>query len=368
MRLLSNTDVEQVIDMKETIDVLDKAYAAWGDNSALNRPRSDMVEPKAQENRAYIFKTMDGLVPEAGVAAVRINSDIIQWYQRNGVTVKDRLPTAKGKRWNAFMLVFSTETGELIGILPDGVLQKTRVAATCGLGAKYLARQDAEVVGLLGSGWQASAQVLAYCAVRNIKQIKVFSPTQENRERFAREMNSQVEAEVVAVSSAEEAVRQSHIVATVTNAIDPVFDADWLEPGSFVTCVKHAELGEKVFRKMDAGFINTRETEPLNYIIGQEQQPIRAHDPAVILTGEVAASASKATTGITFDWRGLPELRHVIAGKQLGRTDDKQIVAFINNIGLGLQFAAVSSVVLKKAEEQGIGRELPGEWFSSEYQ
>ena len=90
----------------------------------------------------------------------------------------------------------------------DGVLQRMRVGGANGVATKYLARQDAETVGLIGSGWQAGSQVMAVCEARRIKKIKVFSPTRENREKFARETSKIVGVEIVAVDSYEEAVRE----------------------------------------------------------------------------------------------------------------------------------------------------------------
>ena len=76
---------------------------------------------------------------------------------------------------SGLVLLFSTENGEPLAIMPDGVMQRMRVGAANGLGVKYLARKDASTVGILGSGWQAGAQLMAACAVRKIETIRCFS-------------------------------------------------------------------------------------------------------------------------------------------------------------------------------------------------
>src|SRR6185436_7236801 len=106
-----------------------------------------------------------------------------------------------------------------------------RVGATSAVASKYLARQDAKVMALLGSGEQAKTQVTAHACVRNLKKVKVFSPTKANREKFAKEMSAETGIEVVAVDSAEEAVRGSDIDTAATNTVEPVIQGKWVGPG-----------------------------------------------------------------------------------------------------------------------------------------
>src|SRR5207253_8550499 len=136
----------------------------------------------------YSLKSMDGICPKLGVGAVRINSDIITWPEFGGNARRVKLPSAPNQRYVGLVLLFSSETGEPLAIMPDGVMQRIRVGAANGLGIKYLARQSASSVGILGSGWQAGAQLMAVCAVRDIKTIRCFSPDRDRREAFAREM------------------------------------------------------------------------------------------------------------------------------------------------------------------------------------
>ena len=91
--------------------------------------------------------------------------------------VREKVPAAPGNRYAGLVLLFSAENGEPLAILPDGVMQRMRVGAANGLGIKYLARKNASTVGILGSGWQAGTQLMAACAVRDIKPIRCFSPT-----------------------------------------------------------------------------------------------------------------------------------------------------------------------------------------------
>src|SRR6202012_678756 len=114
-------------------------------------------------------------------------SDIVTFPKKGNNVVREKVPSANG-RYVGLVLLFSTENGAPLAIMPDGVMQRMRVGAANGLGVKYLARKDAKTVGILGSGWQAGAQLMAVCAVRDIETIRCFSPDREHRETFAREM------------------------------------------------------------------------------------------------------------------------------------------------------------------------------------
>ena len=161
--ILSNADVEKLLTMRECIAVLEEAYVELAQGRGVSRTRSDSLTPTTRPDALYSLKSMDGVVPKLGVGAVRINSDIVTWPKQGNTMRRVKVPAAPNNRYVGLVLLFSTETGEPLAILPDGVMQRMRVGATNGLGIKYLARQNATRVGLLGSGWQAGAQLMAVC-------------------------------------------------------------------------------------------------------------------------------------------------------------------------------------------------------------
>jgi ornithine cyclodeaminase/alanine dehydrogenase-like protein (mu-crystallin family) len=105
---------------------------------------------------------------------------------------KEKQPAAPGSKFCGLILLFSTRNGEPLAIMPNGIIQRLRVACTNALGAKYMAPSSASVYGLIGSGWQASGQALAMAAVLPLREIRIYSPTQANRERLARELKAQL--------------------------------------------------------------------------------------------------------------------------------------------------------------------------------
>jgi ornithine cyclodeaminase/alanine dehydrogenase-like protein (mu-crystallin family) len=237
-------------------------------------------------------------------------------------------------------------------------MQRLRVAVTSALAATRMALPDAHVLGILGSGWQAGAHVPAMCATRKIKRVQVFSPTREHRETFVREMADKTGVEVVAMEAADDAAAGAHILVAATNAASPVVQAEWLRPGVHVTCVKDSELGEKTIRKANRVVIHARRFAPENYIAGWDEK-IVAHDPIDFVSGrEKVAPALQPPF-----WTAAPELKELIAGKVSGRESADEITCFINNIGLGLQFAALGAAAYQEARSKGIGKEIPTEWF-----
>src|SRR5262245_43186499 len=240
--ILSNDDVEKLLTMRDCIEVMEEAYVELADGRGISRTRSDCFAPTARADALYSLKSMDGVAPKLGVGAVRINSGISTWPQRGNNMRREKVPAAPNNRYVGLVLLFSVENGEPLAILPDGVMQRMRVGAANGLGIKHLARANAKSVGILGSGWQAGAQLMAACAVREIETIRCFSPNAQNRESFAAEMGALLGVEVVPVGQPEEAIAGADIVMCATNSIDHIFFARWLEPGMHVSSIKRPEI------------------------------------------------------------------------------------------------------------------------------
>jgi alanine dehydrogenase len=360
MMILSNEDVSSLLSMDNCLHHLETAYKEMSDGTAVNRPRSDLYLPATTSGGVYCFKTMEGGLTREKVVALRLNSDVIKWEERGGRIIKDKVPAAPGNKWVGLVLLFSAETGEPLAIFPDGIIQGIRVAASSGLAARFLARQDAAVLGMLGSGWQARAHAKAMCAVRSIKKIMVHSPTKVNRETFAAEMEKELGLAADAAPSGEAVAQSADILVAATNSVSRVVPPEWLRPGMHVTCVKITELGEETLRKFDRLVIHTRKWAPDNYITGFNDEKVEAHDPINLLAeGPTGSSAAPKQPF----WLGAPELKDMVARKVPGRQSTNEISCFNNNIGLGIQFAALGKAIFDGAKVKGLGREIPTDWF-----
>ena len=351
--ILSNDDVAKVLTMRDCIAVMEDAYRELAEGRGVSRTRSDCFTPTTRQDALYSLKSMDGVAPKLGVGAVRINSDIITWPKRGNNMRREKVPSAPGGRYVGLVLLFSVETGEPLAILPDGVMQRIRVGAANGLGMKYLARKDAKVVGILGSGWQAGSQLMAVCAVRDIETIRCFSPNAENRIAFAEAMSVELGVPVTPVGQPEDAIGGADIVMCATNSIDHIFFAPSIEPGMHITSIKRPEI--------DVGAVKRAERVVIHW---NEPSPIHVAAKGVVIEEKVEGRGWALAGEIDFD--KLPTLPELIAGRVEGRRRDDEVTCFINNIGLGYQFAAAGSVVYQKAKAAGIGHDLPTDWFTED--
>ena len=351
--ILSNDDVARVLTMDDCIAVMEDAYVELAEGRGVSRTRSDCFTPTARADALYSLKSMDGVVPKLGIGAVRINSDIITWPKRGNTMRREKVPAAPGGRYVGLVLLFSVENGEPLAILPDGVMQRMRVGAANGLGIKYLARKNARTVGILGSGWQAGAQLMAACAVRDIAVVRCFSPNAANRELFAQEMSATLGVPVEAVGQPEEAIEGADIVMCATNSIDHVLFAHSIAPGIHITSIKRPEIDVGAVKRADRVVIHWNEPTPIH---------VAAKD--VVIEEKVEGRGWTLAGEIDFDT--LPTLPDLVAGRVDGRRRDDEVTCFINNIGLGYQFAAAGAVVYRKAKALGLGHDLPTDWFTED--
>jgi ornithine cyclodeaminase/alanine dehydrogenase-like protein (mu-crystallin family) len=354
--LLTNDEVERVITMRECLDVMERAYAELGRGIGVSRTVSQIFSPTAHaEDALYSFKSMDGVAPFLGVAAIRLTSEILTWPRdASGRAKKVRIGAAPNGRYIGLVLLFSTTTGEPLAIFPDGIVQRMRVGATTGLAAKYLARADATEVAMIGCGWQAHAQVLAIAEVRKVRRVRCYSPNAEKRVAFAWDMAERTGIAIEASPSPQEAVRGADMVLCATNSFSPVYLADWIEPGLHVSSIQHAELEPKIFAKVDVLVAH--------YTAGR---PATIDASCGVTQAEETEDMRRAVRAALAE-RQLPNLHDLVLGRAAGRTAPQQVSCFLNHVGLGYQFAAVGAIVHRNARAQGVGRELPTDWFTED--
>jgi len=351
MILLNNDDVEQALTPQDSITATETIYRELAEGKAINRPRSQTympVESKEHPGFRYRFKSQEGSGVECGVWALRITSDMAGFSWTAGVKRRRILPVATGNRYCGMVILFDLERIEPIAIMPDGVIQKVRVAALSVVGAKYLAPEKPKVLGLFGSGWQAGAHLEFLCSEFPFEQVKVYSPNQEHCREFCRKMAAQLGRRIDAVDTPRQAVEGCDVVQAATAAWDAVFDGHWVEKGMYVASIggsdasnKRREIDDETIRRADLYVVHSKEVARL------DQSPD---------VWEVAQKGIKS-------WESIQEIQDLVAGSVKGRTSADQITVFNNNTGAGTQFAAVGAAVLKRARSMGLGREIPTEWF-----
>jgi alanine dehydrogenase len=349
--LLNNDEVEKVLTPEVSIEATEAIYRELAEGVAYNRPRSQVympVESKGHPGFHYRFKSQEGGSPSTGVWALRITSDMSGHSFTAGVKRRRILPVATGNRFCGLVILFDIERVEPIAIMPDGIIQKMRVAALSTVGAKYLAPAKPKVLGLFGSGWQAGAHIEYLCRVFDFEEIKVYSPNEEHRRQFAENMSRKLGRKVVATASPRETVEGSDFIQAATASWDAVFDGHWVDRGMYIASIggadassKRREIDDETIRRADLYIVHSKEVARL------DQSPD---------IWEVAQKGIK-------EWDSIHEIQHLLTGKVAGRTHPDQVTVFNNNTGAGTQFAALGSAVLKGARDLGLGRELPTEWF-----
>lgn len=236
--------------------------------------------------------------------------------------------------------LYSAAGGNLRAVLAADRLGMMRTGAASGVATRWLARADAEVAGVFGAGWQAEGNIEALCAVRPLRLVKVYARRRDPLEAFCARLSARLGVAVVAAASAEETVRGSDIVSTVTTSATPLFEAGWLAPGTHVNAAGsnsliRRELGEDVVRRCATVFVDSVDT-------------------ALREAGDLLPLLEKGRLGE----RQLVELGEVIVGRRPGRRAAEEITLFESQ-GMAIQDLAVAVRLEALARERGLGVELP---------
>ena len=314
---LNEQEVVQLLPMIECIDALDRAFAHAGAGQVDNKARSRIRMPGGF---FHFMAAADG---------------------GQGVFGYKAYPSFAGPGGSKMMvMLYDYQSGELLTCMEAGRLGQIRTGAASGLATRYMAREAAKSVAVIGSGFQARTQLEAVCAVRPIKEARVFSRRQERREDFASRSSERLGVEVRPVESAQECVEGADIVITITSAREPVALGEWLKDGAHINA---AGGNHWLRREIDEAAVLRSE---LIVVDDLEQARIECGD---LLWLEARG---------TFRWDMAHELRDVVAGRVPGRLSADGVTLF-ESMGVALEDIAAAELVYRKAKERGIGQELP---------
>jgi ornithine cyclodeaminase/alanine dehydrogenase-like protein (mu-crystallin family) len=370
--IIDNKLVAELLTMPDCIRVQEEAFRKLPSGGAIHRPRIDLYFPSDRPDGYFRWGTMEGA--SDGYFAIRMKSDIITWPRhRDGTWTEEKYCREPGSYCGLILLV-STRNAEPLAFINDGVLQHMRVAGGAGIGAKYLAREDSHVVGMLGSGGMAGAYLEAFKCVRDIRLCRVFSPTPAHREAFASEMSQRLGIEVRPVDDPREAVRGADILSSCTDSMQPVYDADWIEKGMHVTNLGRREMPDDAIARFDV--VLRQGTAGLQMRQSERFQAERGLSPAAFIGGTVEEMKripeKNPQPGFggdspEFTDRGQggnkPDFADLVSGRCKGRTSRDQITFYRNVGNQGLQFSSVGGFVYAQAVKARKGREIPTEWF-----
>jgi len=316
VRYLSEADIRAVLTMPIAIDRVEQAFVDRAHGRAFDIPRRRTRQPGGH------LHILQGAAPEINTIGFKA------YYLR-----PDRSRT--------FLVhLIDHAQGNLEAMLEGDWMGQMRTGAATGVAARYLAREDAAVVGLFGSGRHAVTQLEAVCAVRRITEVKVFGRNAERVRSFCDEMAPKVNTLVRPASSREETVRGSDIIVTMTRSEEPLFDGALLEPGQFI-----AATGANALNRREIDLTTVRRCDLITV------------DSVEVAMGECGDLLAGVEAGIIY-WENIPTMGDVIVGRHPGRTAADQITLYESH-GMALQDLYTGRRVLELARERGLGIDLP---------
>lgn len=323
--LLREDDVRAVLEMPGAIDVLEAAFRAQGRGETRNVPRSRIQIPGARG----VLHVLSAYVPGQPGHPEQDGPGLF------GFKSYSAYPT--GVRFSVNL--YSGDDGRLLSIMEADWLGQMRTGAASGLATRYLARQDARVVGLVGTGGQARTQLLAMVAARAVERVLVYGRDERRRADFCAEMTDRTGVPVEPVRSARAAIEPADVVVTATTAREPVLEGAWLKAGAHVNAMG-SNWGNR--REVDDAAV-----ERASVVV------VDALDQARIEAGDLLIPAQEGR----FDWSRAVELGAVVAGSAPGRTDPNEISLF-KSLGIALEDVAVAGLVYSLARTRGLGQEV----------
>ena len=236
--------------------------------------------------------------------------------------------------------LMSAQSGEMLALIEANYLGQVRTGAASGLATRLMAREDARTAGIVGTGLQARTQLEAVALARKLEQVRAFSRDASRREQFANEMTARLGLPVIAVATAEEAVRGADILMTSTTSTKPVVEGRWLAPGVHINAIG-VNFAEK--REIDAEVVARCDVIAADSV---EQSKLEAGD----LIQAFGNDPSR--------WASVRELAQIVSGKLPGRTNRAQITLFKSN-GIAIEDVVVAGRIYELALQRRIGREIP---------
>lgn len=326
MLVLGRSQVEALLDTEALIDAL---ASAMTDLSAGRASAPDRVAVTVPERDGFLA-AMPGHVPSAGV----LMSKLVSVFPQNGGTP---VPTHQ-----ALIVVFDPQTGEPTALLDGTAITAARTAAGSALSARLLAREDASVLAVLGTGAQARSHAEAMCRVRPIRQIRVAGRDRTKAAALAEELSAALQVPVEAAATWAEALDGADIAAATTHAVEPVIRRSWLTPGVHVTSVGFNPDG----REIDDATV----AEAL--VCVESRQAALAPFPAG--SNDLLRPLRD---GVITDGHVHTELGELLAGTKPGRSSDQQITLY-KSVGVAVQDAAAAALVVAAARERSVGAEI----------
>jgi ornithine cyclodeaminase len=316
IRYINEKEVAQILAMPKTVELVEASLRARAEGRAVDVPR---VRARIPSGTLHI---LEAAAPDLKLIGYKA------YYSSPG----------KGARYHVHLI--DTESGAQVAMIEASHLGMVRTGAASGVATKYMAREDASTVGMLGAGKQAVGQLEAVCAVRKIRSVKVYSRKMDRARALCSALSARLGVTMEAVATPADAVRGVDIVNVITKAAEPVLLGAWLEPGQHINAAGSNALTR---RELDAAAI-----------VRCTRIAVDARATARNECGDLLPLIEKGL----LDWDALPELGEIITGRIPGRTSRDDITLYESH-GMGIQDIYTGHHIFEVARQQNIGIELP---------
>ena len=311
---LTEGDVAATLTVRDALTLVESAARALAEGGAQNRPRQ----------RAYL---------QTSVIQVLVAS----YAGRMGHKTYTVAPKGRGA---TFWYLLFNDDGEMLAMLEADTLGQIRTGAASGVATRFMARDDARTLAVIGTGWQARTQLEACLHVRRFERVLVYGRTPQHRAEFCELMSEKLGVALHPVDSARDAVADADVICTMTSASTPVFEGSWLKAGAHV----------------NAAGSNRANAQEIDVETVRRAGVVAVEDvaQAKVESGDLQA----ANEAGAFTWENATLLSDIIAGHALGRTGDDQITLF-ESLGIGLWDIAAANHVYDRCIVEGRGQPLP---------
>jgi alanine dehydrogenase len=305
MLILDEPQIRQLLTMKDALAAVEEVFARQGRGAATNEPRRRVRAPKG------MLHVMFAADPENGVLGL-----------------KSYTTFPGGARFH--ILLYSAEDGSLLAMIEANRLGQLRTGAASGIATKYLARKDASIAAVFGSGYQARTQVEALAHVRDLSEVRIYSRDAERRKAFAADLCATMGLWALPVDSHEAALDGADIVTTITSSAQPVF------PGSLVRAGMHLNIA-------GSNQLLKREIDDAT-VVAADVVAVDSLTAVHLEGGDLLAPMQK---GLLYPEK-LVELGQIVAGKHPGRKSEEQVTLFKSH-GIALEDLALAALAYRRA-------------------
>lgn len=324
MLLLSETDVRHLLSMDDLIQSMEAALAEFS-SGRTQQPLRTVLE--IGPGHAF-FGVMPAFMPAAGALGTKL---VTVFGSNAALGLPSHLAT---------ILLLDPTTGELLSVMDGRYITEARTAAVSAVSARLLAREDAGVLAILGSGVQARSHLRAFSHVRALRDVRVWSPSESHRRTFAEEMHREIAAHVSPVASVQQAVDGADLVVLATAAREPILRSEWIADGAHIAAVGACRPDH---REMDTALVKRARV-----FVDSRTGALAEAGDLVMPMREGAIDAAHIAG----------ELGQLASGAVAGRLSPGDVTLF-KSLGMAVEDVAAAHLAYERATERGLGRGIP---------